>query len=158
MSGSAAGPSTAKEAALRLLIGDVETLLDRLESAKADLAEAHQLINADIQGFGNKVYQWESSIDNVMQHATYLIDQCKKVQPPPAPVTVQAKTPSLVKSLLPMLACSVLGATIALGGMIAFNYGTLEQARIGRAVNRALPYLDPDARKQLEAAVQKSGS
>lgn len=153
------GAQTAKEAALRLLMGEMSDLFDKASAIKDTLTECHTYISADIQGFGKKVFEWEQSIDEVMQQATYLIDQAKRPVVATAPV-VQPKAEALsAKKLMAMLALSsFIGGAIAIGGMVAFNYGTLENARVGKAVKKSLPYLDPDAKKKLEEAIQKASS
>lgn len=152
-------PQTAKEAALRLLMGEMSDLFDKASAIADTLTECHGFISADIQGFGKKVFEWEHSIDQVMQQVTYLIDQAKRPVVTAAPVAVaKSDTLSPKKLMAMMVLSSFIGGAIAVGGMLAFNYSTLENARIGKAVKKSLPYLDPESKRNLEQAIQKASS
>ena len=157
------GPQTTREAAIRAILGEMGPLLDRAETAANTLHQAHELIEKDLGNLGQLVTKVEETISNTMDHITYLQDQFKSIKVPamPAPAQAAAKAvPSIDKKLIigAMIGCSILSAVLAAGAVAMFNMTTIEDARIGRAVSRALPYIDASTKKKLEDAIQKAGS
>jgi hypothetical protein len=161
MSESEHGPKSGKEAAMRLLLGELGPLFDKAETAGNTLKEAHDLIQNDLMEFGQLVTRVEKTISDTMDQATYLIDRTKELHHPPAATTGRKTAPSPSPQKVPIAAifiCSLLSAALAVSGVVLFNLTTIEHARIGRAVSNAVKHLDAGTKQKLESAIQKAGS
>lgn len=158
---SAGGPQTTKEAAVRLLLGELGPLFDKAETLAATLNEAHDLIETDLAKIGAMVTRTEETISNTMDHVTHLLDQVKELRQSPAAAPAQkhaAPSPAGKAPIVAMLLCSLFSAALAVGGVVVFNLSTIEDARIGRAVSNAVQYLDVGTKQKLESAMQKAAS
>jgi hypothetical protein len=159
------GPHTTKEAAIRLLLGEMGPLVETIETAAVTLNEAHGLIQGDLSGIGQLVKNLELSISNTMDQTTYLLEEIKKVKQvkplaPAAPVQAAPAAPAATNKtlLIAMFCCALLSSVLSVAGVVLLNSHTLEEARVGRAVSNALPYLEPGVKQKLESAMQKASS
>ncbi len=154
-------PHTSKEAALRLILGEMGPLLDRADAAAIIMKDGHALMEKDMTALGALMSRVEAVLQESSENATMLLQEQKALRAKPFGLgalqkPAPARTPPF--PLTSMLACCVASAALALGGLTLFNGATIEQARVGRAVTRSLPYLDPATRNKLEAAIQKSNT
>ena len=140
-------------------------VVDKIDSSVATLSTCQELFNKDLANLGQIVTSLETSISNTMDHATFLTDELKKAKAAPilTQTVNQAKEPLapafISKTMLvAMFVCGLTSAVLAVGGVVILHLSTIEDARIGRAVNSALPYLESGAKKKLEDAIQKASS
>jgi hypothetical protein len=152
---------TVKEAAVRLLLGEMGPLLDRVDAVSKVMQDGHALFEGDMHALGVMMSRLEAVLQDATESATLLQQQQQhaaraqlKGQFGPASRLTTAHPPSLPVKYL--LACCVASSALVLGGMLIFDRATLEHARVGRAVAKSLPYLDPVTRQKLDAALQKS--
>jgi hypothetical protein len=161
MSGNQPATSS-REAALRIILGDVSDLLDRAESAAGVLRDAHELIDRDLEQFGQLVTQLisasqENSRENeaVLQGLARMKAQIEGWTPP---AQAKAKAEASWKTISTIaVCCSLFSSAMVLGIAAMMAKPTLEQARIGKALTDALPYIDSGTRQKLESAIQKAG-
>ena len=159
-----AGPHTVKEAAVRLLLGEMGPLLEKAETAAKTLNDAHVLIERDLEQFGQLVTSLEQSLDSTRREVAQIARDVQKAKA--MPMQGAAKQPgkavpgavSAKAMIAAIFGCGIVSALIAVAGMAAFNKSTLEDARIGRAVTNALRYIDADTKQKLEAAILKASS
>lgn len=151
---------TVKEAAVRLLLGEMGPLLDRVDAVSKVMQDGHTLFEGDMHALGAMMSRLEAVLQNAAESATLLQQQQQVVRARPAgqgsPAGRQTTTQQHFMPLTYLLACCIASSALVLGGMLLFNQATLEHARVGRAVAKSLPYLDPVTRQKLDAALQKS--
>lgn len=152
---------TVKEAAVRLLLGEMGPLLDRVDAVAKVMQDGHALFEGDMHALGAMMGRLEAVLQDAAENATVLQQQQQqqaRARPAghagPAARPATARQPSL--PLIHLLACCMASSALALGGMLWFDRAMIEHARVGRAVARSLPYLDPATRKKLDAALQQS--
>lgn len=168
--------TTVREAAVQIILSNVGPLLDSAEELVKTTKEAHTLITADLAKLGALVTNVEKLLEHAAENSTVLVQELKAarggvVATPAgvaAPVAVSAQVaPKVPKALPPrrpdagfpwlrMMAMCLLTAMMAVTGVTVLQLKTVEQARLGRAVVRALPQLDAVSRAKLEAAIQKT--
>lgn len=162
MSADSKQPSTLKDAAARLILGEIVPLVEKVDQLAASLRDVHECVEKDLQRIGAVVTTFEHIATDSTQQFNYLIDQARAVQ------TVVARFDATPKAVEPKvgykqivavaLLSSVLASAVATGMVFLLSRDQAEQARIGRAVNKALPLLDESTRQKLQAAVNKTGS
>lgn len=147
--------NTSRDAAIRLILGEMGQLLDRVDAASMVMQEGHALLEKDMHGLGAFMGRIEAVLQEAAESAATLQlfarspapRETGKRQVPASPASVPVKY---------LLACCLLSSASVLGGMLFFNRVTIEQAHVGRAVLKSLPFLDQPTRQKLEAAIQKS--
>lgn len=152
-------PTSAQHAALRLLLEDVDPLLQRAEEATHTLTKVREELNADLTTLGELV---QRSVD--VQPA--LLEAGRKLNGSAARIeaAMQSAVPANPAGLRqtrgqPNLwaACagSALLSGVLVGGVCWAAAGpVLEQARIGRALQMAWPSLDATTRIKVQTASQ----
>ena len=150
--------ASAKDAALRIILGEMGPLLDRADAIGKTMAASHDLIAKDLGAMGELMTRVEVVLQEAAENATVLLQEQKALRAKSAAIKpVVATLPGAVRlPWLPMLGCAVLASMLAIAGMLAIQYKTAEQVRVGRAVIQALPMLDPATKAKLETAIQKS--
>jgi hypothetical protein len=147
--------NTSKDAAVRLILGEMGSLLDRVDAASMVMKEGHILFEKDMHGLG----AFMGRIEAVLQEAAESAAALQLCASAPAPRDTGKRQVATSPASVPvkyLLACCLVSSASVLGGMLFFNRVTIEQAHVGRAVLRSLPYLDQPTRQKLEAAIQKS--
>ena len=152
-----AGPTTGKEAAVRIILGEMGPLLDRTDAVARIIKDGHDLVAKDLAGMGELMTRVEAVLQEAAENATMLMQEQKALSSKGAgPVSRVIPGVAAPFPLWPMAGCCLLSATLALAGMMIFDRATIEQARIGRAVTKSLHLLDAPTRAKLNAAIQKS--
>lgn len=161
--GDASPPTNLKEAAARLIMGELWPLLERAEEITAEFKVAHTVLGDDLVRIGATVTKMETTFADAAKHLAYLIEQARAIEKnqenekaSPAPVPGSGFGGGKIVALVVL--CSVLSAALAVGAVAMFNSSTVEHARLGRAVEKALRYIDDPTRQKLQAAIQKAGS
>jgi hypothetical protein len=162
MSADAKQPSTLKDAAARLILGEIVPLVDKVDLLTASLRDVHECLDKDLQRIGAVVTTFENIATDATQQFAYLIDQARTVQTVIARFESTPKAPEAAigykQIAVIAVICSMLSAAVTTGAVLLFNRDQAEQARVGRAVQKALPLLDDSTRQKLQAAVNKTGS
>ena len=152
-------PQTTKEAAIKLILGEMGPILDRTEKSAKDSKESHDLIVEDIRTFGSLVTRLENTLAGTMDQVTFLLEKSQQVriQTPQiaTPVKEKPSISTLKLSVIVTVACLV-SALASAGFVLVYNAKTSKNAQIGEAVVKALPYIDAKTRQNLEAAMQKT--
>jgi hypothetical protein len=151
-----AGPSTSKEAAVRLILAEMGPLLDRFDAASKVMKDGHALFEKDMHGLGAFMGRVEAVLQDAAESAAALRQLYARAPAPVDPAKrAQAASPASVPVKYLALCC-VASSALVLAGMLMFNSSTIEQARVGRAVAMSLPYLDAATKEKLDAAIQKA--
>ncbi|HYD61943.1 MAG TPA: hypothetical protein VEC35_16375 [Noviherbaspirillum sp.] len=164
-------PSTAKEAAIRVILGELGPMLEKADAAATMLREAHELIEKDLGALGGLVRTLEKAMVEVTDQITYLSEDVKAERAKYASIATTGTSPKSsakgaaepgLKLLAVVAVVSGIVAAAVTAGALMFlnqqNQQTLEQAKLGRAVANAVPHLDPGTKQKLQAAMQKAGS
>ncbi len=150
-------PQTSKEAAVRIILGEMGPLLDRTDAVAKIITDGHDLVAKDLAGMGELMARVEAVLQEAAENATTLLQEQKALRSKASgPVSKAIPGAAAPFPFWPMAACCLLSATLALAGMMMFDRATVEQARIGRAVTKSLHLLDAPTRAKLQAAIQKS--
>lgn len=156
-------PSSVKEQAARLILGEIAPLVEKLDEVATMTAESHEHLADDVRQLAAIVTTLQKSLEAAAEQFSYLTGQARSVQttvarfenvPPPKPSAVQS--PVMLGVL--MAGSSLVAAVLVAGAVLFFERDTAEQARIGRAVSRAYQELDQGTRQKLDAAIQKAGN
>ena len=151
-------PATAQHAALKILLEDVEPLLQKVDAVSFSLAAAQENMQAEVSRFGELVRLAHQLQPSLVEASKRLAASAARLEANQAmPATRSAPTQSgRSTSLLLACALSAFVGAVAVGG-IAFWAGrdVWEQARIGRALQSAWPDLDATTRSRLQ---QRLGS
>jgi hypothetical protein len=154
-------PASAQHAALRILLEDVDPLLQRAEEAAQTLTKVREELNADLTTLGElvqrsfdvqpamleagrKLNASASRIEAAMLSGPQAEDFAKQIGPGGRTFWVACATSAVLSGLL------VSGIGLAVSGPL------LEQARIGRALQTAWPTLDGATRSKVHELLGKS--
>jgi predicted metal-dependent enzyme (double-stranded beta helix superfamily) len=157
-----AQPSNLKEAAARLILGEIVPLVEKVDASAASLAEIHKFLQEDLQRMGALVTTFDHAATDATEQFRYLIDQARLVQTAIARFDAAPKErePKIGLKHIALVAVisSLLATGLAVSAVFLLNSSQSENARIGKAVTKALPLLDADTRQKLQNAVNKAGS
>lgn len=154
---------TAQQAALRILLEDVEPLLQRTEAAAAQLRNAHEGLESDLARLSALVQRSAEAPAALLEAGARLDSAAARIEAASAPAPARragapwrAPPPRWRSAAGAGLLCLV-GVTGAAGGALAAMAMAREdatQARLGRALARGWPSLDPATRAKVEAALR----
>lgn len=154
-------PSTVKDAAARLILGEIAPLVEKVDQAAVMMKESHEHLSDDIRALAAIVTTLDKTISGASENFVYLTAQARSVQTAiarfenmPAPKASVAQSPALLGSLL--VGSSLLAAALAIGAVKLLDGDTAEQARVGRTVSAAYKLLDRETQQKLDAAIQKT--
>ncbi len=150
-------PSSAQQAALRLLLEDVDPLLQRAEEATQTLTKVREELHADLMILGQLVQQ---SLDA----QPLLLEAGRKLGASAARIEAAAHddaSPAMASgSSLPVWRlCAItagLSALIVVSAIWASARDVLEQARVGRALMAVWPSVDAVTRGKIHEHLGKS--
>lgn len=148
-------PHTSKEAAVRLILGEMGPLLDRFDAASKVMKDGHALFENDMRGLGALMGRLEAVLQEAAESAVELQRYARSA----APTNPGKRLKEVSSASVPikyLVICCLASSALVMGGMLVFNMATIEQAGVGRAVMKSLPYLDQATKQKLEAAIQKS--
>ncbi len=155
-------PSSVKEQAARMILGEIAPLVDKLDEVATMTSESHEHLADDVRQLAAIVTTLQKSLEAAAEQFGYLTGQARTVQTTiarfesaPQPKQSAAQSPLMLSVL--MAGSALVAAVLVAGGVLFFERGTAEQARVGRAVSRAYQHLDEGTRQKLDAAIQKSG-
>lgn len=157
------GTSTsARNAAMRILLEDFEPLLARTEEAVKMLQEVRGELNADLAALGVLVQRTTDTQPIMMDAMKRLNGTANRIEaamaaPAAAGASVRMATggPKAGAIFAACLGSAVLSALLVGGGFYLVGKDTIEQARIGRALQSAWPSLDAGTREKVQGVLGK---
>lgn len=158
-------PTSVQHAALRLLIEDVDPLLQRAEEATQMLMKVREELHADLATLGKLVQQTLDTQPLVLEAGRKLNASAARIEAglmasvaPPSQARTRG-TRSSGRDMPLWSACAISAALSAclVTGAIWVGAGTvLEQARVGRALMTAWPSIDGATRAKVQEQLGKS--
>jgi hypothetical protein len=152
-------PASAQHAALRILLEDVDPLLQRAEEAAQTLTKVREELNADLTTLGSLVQQSLDTQPLLLEAGRKLSGSAARIEaamqgsnPPANSGATGARIPIWVACAL----SATLSAALVTGTVWLGTRDVLEQARIGRALMSAWPSLDAATRIKMHELIGKS--
>lgn len=151
-------PTSAKEAALKIVMGEVSDLLTKAEDITAMLNTVHEQLNEDMGDLGRLVQRNEEltkeSKEEVKNLAKYVESKLSGVSQPKA--TTTAPNAPKVNYWLPTIASALIASSIVAGGLYFASLSMIENATLGQRLQAAWPKLDKATQDKLNAAFAKN--
>ncbi|MDM0108467.1 hypothetical protein QTH97_26195 [Variovorax sp. J22R24] len=152
-------PASAQHAALRILLEDVDPLLQRAEEAAQSLTKVREELSADLTTLGSLVQQSLDAQPLMLEAGRKLSGSAARIEaaiersnPPANSAPNGIRIPVWVAcSLSATLSAALVTGTVWLG-----SRDVLEQARIGRALMSAWPSLDAATRIKVHELIGRS--
>lgn len=152
-------PASAQHAALRLLLEDVDPLLQRAEEAAQTLTKVREELDADLMTLGQLVQQSLDAQPLMLEAGRKLSASAARIE---AAMQGSVLTPTKARTAgtrLPLWGVCAISA--ALSGVLVSGtiwFGTrdiLEQARVGRALMSVWPSVDAATRTKVHDRLGK---
>lgn len=157
---------SAQHAALRILLEDVDPLVQRAEEAARTLAKVREELDADLETLGRLVQQAVDAQPGILEAGRKLSASAARIETamqgsalPPHPGEVGSRGIAGRRPTSLWSACAISAAMTAvlITGVLWFGMrDVLEQARVGRALTSAWPTLDAATRTKLHESLSKS--
>jgi hypothetical protein len=158
--------TSAQHAALRILLEDVDPLVQRTEEAAQLLAKVHEELNADIETLGRLVQQSVDAQPAILEVGRKLTASAARIETamqgsaPSSPVSSATAKRSAGRRLASLWSACAISAAITAAlvtGMLWFGMrDVMEQARVGRALMSAWPSLDSITQNKVRESLGKS--
>ncbi len=152
-------PASAQHAALRILLEDVDPLLQRAEEAAQTLTKVREELDADLRTLGSLVQQSLDAQPLLLGTGRRSGVSASRIEAATYDGLVPVK-PGATRAAVPVwVACTisaVLSATLATGMIWFATRDVLEQARVGRALMSVWPSLDAATRVKVHELIGKS--
>ena len=152
-------PASAQHAALRILLEDVDPLLQRAEEAAQTLTKVREELNADLTTLGSLVRQSLEAQPLLLETGRKLGASASRIEAAMHGGPLPAKADAARIGVPLWVACTLSAAlsTALITGTIWFGTrDVLEQARVGRALMSAWPSLDATTRIKVHELIGKS--
>ncbi|MEJ8852160.1 hypothetical protein [Variovorax rhizosphaerae] len=152
-------PASAQHAALRILLEDVDPLLQRAEEAAQTLTKVREELDADLMTLGELVQKSIDAQPAMLEAVRKLSASAARIE---AALQFQVVSNPGRAERWPgaiWIACAtsaVLSATIVSGIAWIGSREFVEQARIGRALQSAWTSMDPATRSKVKELLGKS--
>ena len=152
-------PASAQHAALRILLEDVDPLLQRAEEAAQTLTKVRDELNADLTTLGQLVQQSVDAQPLLLEAGRKLGASASRIEAAmhKNPLPSKAQRP---RTSVPLwVACTIsaaLSGALVIGTIWLGTRDVLEQARVGRALMSAWPALDAATRTKVHELIGKS--
>lgn len=158
---TAGGSTSARSAAMKILLEDIEPLLKRVEDAATLLKEVRGELNADLTMLGVLAQRTTDAQPILMDAMKRLNGTASRIEA--ATVTPAAAAggrpaaagPNVGAIIAACLGSAVLAALLVGCGFYLLGKDTIEQARIGRALQSAWPALDAGTREKVQGVLGK---
>jgi hypothetical protein len=157
---------SAQHAALRILLEDVDPLVQRAEEAAQTLAKVREELDADLDILGRLVQQSMDAQPVILEAGRKLSASAARIEmamqgsaPPPHAREAASRGTASPRSTSLWGACAISAAVAAalIAGVAWFGMrDVLEQARVGRALMSAWPSLDAATRTKVHELLGKS--
>jgi hypothetical protein len=152
-------PATAQHAALRLMLEDVDPLLQRAEEATQTLTKVREELNADLATLGSLVQQSLDAQPLLLETGRKLSASASRIEAAMHDAPLPAKAGAAHTRVPLWVACilsAALSAALVTGTIWLGTRDVLEQARIGRALMSAWPSLDAATRTKVHEVIGRS--
>ena len=152
-------PASAQHAALRILLEDVDPLLQRAEEAAQTLAKARDELNSDLTTLGQLVRQSLDAQPLLLETGRKLSTSASRIEAAMhgnPPLAKAQPPPMRVPLWLACVLSAALSAALVAGMLWLGARDVLEQARVGRALLAAWPALDAATRAKVHELIGKS--
>ena len=152
-------PATAQHAALRLMLEDVDPLLQRAEEATQLLTKVREELNADLTTLGSLVQASLDAQPLLLETGRKLSASASRIEAAMHDAPLPAKACAERTGVPLWAACGVsaaLSAALVSGAIWLGTRDVLEQARIGRALMSAWPSLDAATRTKVHEVIGRS--
>ena len=153
-------PASAQHAALRLLLEDVDPLLQRAEEAAQTLTKVREDLDADLTTLGSLVQQSLDAQPLMLEAGRKLSGSAARIE---AAMQGHALLPTKARAAgtgLPLWGVCAISATLSavlVSGTIWIGTpDLLEQARVGRALMAVWPSIDAATRVKVHERLGKS--
>lgn len=155
--------ATAREAALKIILEDVEPLIQRAEEVallqarvetdvKEDLVLLGQLVQRTVDAQASAVSA-ARTLTEAVRNANQVAEAARHQQATTSPVR---SGPGALQVGLACVASALVAAVLVFGGVyLAGGRDVIEQARLGKALSDAWPVLDQQTKDRLNSAMQK---
>ncbi|RYX88816.1 MAG: hypothetical protein EOO28_34960 [Comamonadaceae bacterium] len=153
-------PVNAQQAALRLLLEDVDPLLVRAEEATQTLQRVREQLDCDLQTLTGVVQQSLAAQPAILEAGRRLSASAARIEA----ALSSGSTPALQAAALPfrwraagaVVLSSLLSAALTFALVHAATRDHAEQARLGRALQSVWSALDATAQRKLHAALRSA--
>lgn len=151
-------PASAHHAALRILLEDVDPLLQRAEEAAQTLSKVRDELGADLTSLGSLVQQSLDAQPLLLEAGRKLSAAASRIEVATSayPASVD---PKAAHKPVPLWVACILSATLSAASVTASIWlakrDVLEQARVGRALMSAWPSLDGATRAKVNEFIDK---
>jgi hypothetical protein len=163
---------SAQHAALRLLLEDVDPLIQRAEEAAQTLSKVREELETDLGSLGRLVQQSLDAQPAILEAGRKLSASAARIEAamqelsmyetavrcpaPPSNPRVRAASLRAVSLWSACAFSAALSAALVTGAIWFGTRDVLEQARVGRALMSAWPSLDPATRGKVHEMLGKS--
>jgi len=157
---------SAQHAALRILLEDVDPLVQRAEEAAQTLAKVREELDADLAVLGRLVQQTIDAQPVILEAGRKLSASAARIETamqesalPPHAREAASRVTAGLRPASRWGACAIIAAIAAalITGVVWFGMrDVLEQARVGRALMSAWPSLDAATRTKVHDLLGKS--
>jgi hypothetical protein len=160
LAGTGTKPTSAQHAALRILLEDVEPLLQRAEEAASTLAKAHEDLHGDLERLGALVQRTTDAQPALLEAGRKLAGSAARIetampQAPPPTVALPLNRGWPAAMVAACAASAALSALAVSGVQWVATREMAEQARIGRALQLAWPTLDAATRVKVREVIER---
>ena len=140
------GPSSRRDAAMRIILGELHETFDRAEA----------LMN-DVQSVEKQLKETARTVQDSARMAQDAARIAKAAATAPEPVALAAPNPQIPRALLAIVGvlAGLVASLVVVAGMYAFNRDR-DDAKVGRAVRAAFPTLAPATQAKLQTAINKA--
>lgn len=148
--------TSARGAAMKILLEDFEPLLARMEGLSGTLEEVRGEINADLTMLGILVQRTVDVQPGILDTAKKLNGAAARIEEALNKAPARAAVPkggAAANVWVACLASAVLAALLVGGGFYVMGRDVLEQARIGKALQGAWSTMDPQTREKIQGAI-----
>lgn len=149
-------PTSAQDAALRILLEDVEPLLQQAQAVTATLKTVREELHADLEQLGALLQRAVDAQAALLEAGRRLDSAAGRIEaavpPLPASAPATSRNAAPTNSLATLGACLVsalASAALVAAGLWFAGRDVLEQARIGRALQLAWSSLDAGTRAKV---------
>lgn len=162
---SGGGPSNARDAAVRIILEDIEPLVVRVEETALLLARVQSDLNDDLTQLGKlaqTVIEGQASNSSAVKRLSDTVGNAKAVlSSAPAAPTSAAPGVSRAGLVVMCITAAIVSSAVALlvGGAVRLSgvgHADSEDARLGRALTKAWPTLDQATKTRVNDAMNKT--
>lgn len=140
------GPSSRRDAAMRIILGELHETFDRAEA-----------LMTDVQSVEKQLKETARAVQDSARMAQDAARIAKAATAAPEPVALAAPTPQIPRATLAIVGvlAGLAASLVVVAGMYVLNRDR-DDAKVGRAVKAAFPTLDAATQAKLQTAINKA--